>query len=377
MHYRTRSVWCVIASLLLLGCLACNEPIAPAIEVEENLLFLSTRAGVTDLHGRPMRDIYRVSIEGVAPVNLTQQPSFVYSHVSVADDGRRVAFSSDRDGCDIWIMNSDGIDLHRATGPGEGCNAWPRWSRDGTQLAFASNRDDRQIDQTGGLYDAYVMDSGSGQVRNVTAAFAGQLDHALEVVGWSPSGEIVLETYGVEEGEISRRTYLVSTDGGSMRPFLEPGDHSASWSPDGTMVVFIRERDGGRHLYIGNHDGTAVRPLTDSPEDDRLPNGCCGLSDVRFDISPWSPDGRRIAFERMGGVAYGSIYVINVDGTGLQQLTSFSASFNGWSPSGHRIALTRRTPPDPTDVYVMDSDGANLRNVTNDVADDGDAVWVR
>ncbi|HSJ30761.1 MAG TPA: hypothetical protein VK933_04960 [Longimicrobiales bacterium] len=344
----------------------------PAPDAEDHLLFLSARAGAIDPLGRQLRDIYRTSTAGDPAVNLTREPSR-YFHVSVSADGRRVAFASDRDGCDIWTMESNGDDLRRLTGPGEGCNAWPRWSPSGTQLAFASNRDSRQIGQTGGLYDVYVADIGTNAVRNVTAAFSDELGYEVEVIGWSPAGEIVFETYGGEhEG---RRTYLVSTDGARMERFLEPGDHSVSWSPDGARVAFIREHDGLRRIFVSSHDGTDLRPLFAMTVSDRLPNGCCGMSDVRFDIQPWSPDSRRIAFERMSGQAVGTVHVINVDGTGLRQLTPFAASFNGWSRSGGRIAVTRRTPSGPAGVYVFVSN-YSASSLLSAEAGDGDAIWV-
>jgi TolB protein len=48
---------------------------------------------------------------------------------------------SSRDGkADIFVVNSDGTGAKRLT-DGKSINAYPAWSRDRREIAFASNRD--------------------------------------------------------------------------------------------------------------------------------------------------------------------------------------------------------------------------------------------
>lgn len=377
--YRTRTV---ITTVLALGSAGCTERVVgPGVEREEHLLFLSTRDGAHDQLDRPMREIYRMSSDGSDVVNLTRHPAYSYSHLSASPDGRRIAFASDRSGCDIWVMNMDDGSLEQLTGrgPSEGCNAWPRWSPDGSRIAFASNREGRWIDNTTGLYDVYVMNADGSMPRNVSQSLGEALGFNVHVVGWSPTGQVVFETNDVTEGTFERRVYVVNADGTDIRPlFGVMGDHSPAWSPDGALITFISERDGSRRLYVMNADGTGARALTDHSGNDRLPSGCCGFSNTSFDISPWSPDGKRIAFERFATAAdWGTIYVVDLDGASPLQLTDFSATFDGWSPSGGRIALTRRMPPAAFDIFVINADGSGLRNLTGSSAEDTDAFWVK
>ncbi len=79
----------------------------------------------------------------------------------------------------------------------------------------------------------------------------------------------------------------MNADGSNpVRLTNEPGDDFApSWSPDGTQIVFVSDRDqtaGIYDLYIMNADGSGVSRLT---------------NDTAIDYSPdWSPDGKKIVF---------------------------------------------------------------------------------
>jgi TolB protein len=76
----------------------------------------------------------------------------------------------------------------------------------------------------------------------------------------------------------------------------------------------------------------------------------------------WSPDGRRIAFSRPGG-----IFVIRADGSGLRQLTrnrarpglSLGDSDPAWSPEGRKIAFVRQLLRKPRRIFVMNADGSD------------------
>jgi len=57
-----------------------------------------------------------------------------------------------------------------------------------------------------------------------------------------------------------------------------------SWSPDGTKIAFMSNRDGNFEIYTMNADGTGATRLTNVSERDGFPS--------------WSPDGTKIAFER-------------------------------------------------------------------------------
>jgi DNA-binding winged helix-turn-helix (wHTH) protein len=77
-------------------------------------------------------------------------------------------------------------------------------------------------------------------------------------------------------------------------------DGQPDWSPDGSKVVFVSNRDGLPAIRAMSADGANARNLTRS----------LGWSD-----SPaWSPDGTRIAFQRKRGTQP-EIFIMNADGT--------------------------------------------------------------
>jgi len=130
-------------------------------------------------------------------------------------------------------------------------------------------------------------------------------------VGGGFNGIYLLDRFG------KGRTLLVS----------HSGSGAPAWSPDGTKLSFSGTLPGpygdyGR-IFVVNRDGTGLRQL--SPD--------VAATDYKYDAgSSWSPDGKRLVFDRMG-----VLFLINADGTGL-----VSAGVHGqnpvWSPDGTQIA---------------------------------------
>jgi Tol biopolymer transport system component len=76
-----------------------------------------------------------------------------------------------------------------------------------------------------------------------------------------------------------------------------------------------------------------------------------------------SPDGRKILFNYNGGEGP-DLYVINVNGTGLQALTNDHGSlFGHWSPDGKKIAFATVSPRGPGVIAVMPANGKGKRKI--------------
>jgi len=117
--------------------------------------------------------------------------------------------SRHRSAYEIFVMDADGSALQGLThAPGE--DGWPAWSRDGSQIAFSSTRDDHgQLGSDGPLFDVYVMNSDGSDQRRVTERFG-------QFTTWSPDGQYIL---------VSPGGYVVRPDGSGMAelPASGPG----------------------------------------------------------------------------------------------------------------------------------------------------------
>ena len=177
------------------------------------------------------------------------------------------------------------------------------------------------------------------------------------------AGKIAFVSY--RDGNLG--IYVMNADGSGQTRLTENksgphGDFAPAWSPDGSRIAFMSDRDGRSNyeIYVMNADGTGQTSLTDNPDIDSNPS--------------WSPDGSRIAFDS-GRDSY-EIYVTNADGSGQTRLTD-SPGFDSdpaWSPDGNRIAFVSCDLPEPSpsegllhcDLSLMNADGSNRVPLTGE-----------
>jgi TolB protein len=118
---------------------------------------------------------------------------------------------------------------------------------------------------------------------------------AAETKAARTNGPIAFERYAhAAQDDHSAQIFVRATDGAVRQLTREPGGAFApAWSPDGKRIAYERAF-GSRHLiYTMNPDGRDARPLA---------TGCTAAKRCIFDIAPaYSPDGRRVSFERVYG----------------------------------------------------------------------------
>lgn len=139
------------------------------------------------------------------------------------------------------------------------------------------------------------------------------------------------------------------------QPTLTPSNPpSPSPAPEllggGGRIAFSSDRGEGFQLQIWtmNPDGSEPRQLTFGPGDKVNP--------------AWSPDGRRLLYSAPGGEdQFGNdlgmdIYVINVDGSGIQNLTQSQGDDTepDWSPDGSRIIFTSDRINNLRQIFIVD-----------------------
>jgi TolB protein len=279
----------------------------------------------------------------------------------------QIVFHSGRSGnLDIYTMNADGTDVRRLT-DSPARDFEPDWSPDGQSIVFSSDRDDPENSQL------YVMDADGGNQRALMPFIAADFVSPR----WSPDGEwILMHSNQMIDGQPWFEVYRVRADGTELANLSStPGNNfRADWSPDGTRIVFVSERDGNRELYVMNADGSNQVRLTNSQADDNRPR--------------WSPDGKTILFESNRDGDNMTLYTMDAPATivtapqedkvRLLTFPGFNSQAGAWAVDGTKIVFSADRDSQTNqnwDVFIMDANGANLYRLTTDPELDRFPAW--
>jgi len=259
--------------------------------------------------------------------------------------GQEQVYTVDPDGTDPQFLAND-------TEAGQ-------WSPDGTKIAIF-----------GGYLD---FDTGAVTDLSLSALYP---DLFLGCGVWSPDGaRLACEGLSFEVDPTLNGIYTVrSSDGGDLQrvtsaPFGD--DCPSDYSPNGKRIVStgttVKVSGGGLHQI--------------TPQ---------GMS-VDFCSGSWSPQGNEILFSaHVPDTDRSTIWVVHSDGTGLRRIpvpgcggprsdpASIGCQKPVWSPDGRKIMFERHflTPNDHFDLYTVNADGTDLFQVTNTPdLDEGGGDW--
>ena len=225
---------------------------------------------------RPLGERFsRVPIE-----DLVGSPyvDWTFGGIDLSPDAGEVAFAWNKTGTfEIYSAPIEKERLYQLTDARER-SVWPRWSPDGTQLAFLRDHggDER--------WDVWLVDREGEHERNLTNE--PQFTH--RDIAWSPDGTRIAyvanaggKGFGIHVVELGTGRKTALTDGAH-------DDIGPHWSPDGTRIVFSSRRDAVRTnsdiFLVPAGGGAAVKLDTRKGKDGES-------RDASF-----ASDGTRIAF---------------------------------------------------------------------------------
>ena len=272
----------------------------------------------------------------------------------ISPDSRRIVYvrqfsdvMNDKRESNLWVINADGTE-DRALTNGNYNDSSPRWSPDGTRIAYISDHD--------GKPQIYVRWMDNGQTAELT-----NLESAPSEIVWSPDGKL-----------ISFSSFMPS-DPPKIANLPKPPE-GAKWADPPKAYDRLIYRFNGRgylkygfmQRFVVSSEGGAPRQLTSG----NLPYGGFegALGGGR---AVWTPDGKYLLFSANLNPEYEydplntEVFELSLaDGT-VKPLTSRRGPDNSpvLSPDGKTIAYVgfddRYQGHQTTHLYLMNRDGSN------------------
>jgi Tol biopolymer transport system component len=283
-----------VAALMVLGLLLLAAPSEAAFPGTNGLLAFDAcpRGPSGFCSGSPAVETMAADGSGRTTVRAGREPAW-------SPDGAQIAFTQGG----IHTMTSAGTivtdcpcNFETGTVPFITGSSFdrPAWSPDGTRLAF--RRNDYTHDE-----DAYSVAVGppGGPLQDSFYAAGEGIDWSPDgawiyfgdgsLAAWSPGGSYrtvvadgnflswpstspdasrIALTRDPYSSPFERAIYVVQTNGTGLTRLSLPApatDYNPAWSPDGTKIAFVSERDGNPELYLMNADGSNQTRLTNTP----------------------------------------------------------------------------------------------------------------
>jgi Tol biopolymer transport system component len=257
----------------------------------------------------------------------------------------------------VYTVDPDGSDMQFLANDAEA----GQWSPNGTEIAIFSGY--LNFD-TGAFTDLHLPDG----LYPGLFLFCGV---------WSPNGaRLACEGFGQTDGSLNGIYTIRSSDGGDLQRVTsaEFDDCPADYSSNGRRLLVSNGT-----LAVVESNGNGLRQITPA-----------GMA-LDFCSGSWSPQGNEIVFSaHVPDTDRSSIWIVHSDGTGLRKIpvpgcggprsdpASIGCQKPVWSPDGRKIMFERHflIPNDHFDLYTVNSDGSGLFQVTNTPdLDEGGGDW--
>lgn len=180
----------------------------------------------------------------------------------------------------------------------------------------------------------------------------------IEDFALSPKGERAVV---VARGDV----FSVPAEKGPTRNLTRSSgahDKAARWSPDGSRIVFVSDRDGEEELYSVAQDGSGeIVQLTDGGEGMRY-------------APAFAPDGKRLAFNDKSG----RLYVLTLETKALVEAArdeGGNVSDFTWSPDSGFLAFSLSDDNGLRSLFVWSAESGETKRVTDESFNETEPVW--
>lgn len=206
------------------------------------------------------------------------------------------------------------------------------WSTDNPQVATVG--EDGTVTGVGYGHARITANAPGGKTAAADVYVVGEI-----VMASSRSGKFQL--YAAERANLAQLAKITTDTASATDP---------AFSADGSRVAYVSSSPGNAEIYVMNADGTSPTRLTIEPAADGRP--------------VFMPDGQTLLFHSARTAGKQQIWSVNVDGTGLTQITRDSVNFAPTvSPDGQSIAYVSLRDKN-YDIWLMARDGSNQRRFT-------------
>ena len=274
---------------------------------------------------------------------------------------------------DIWVMNDDGTGRHQLTDNTTVKDRHPRWSPDGTKIAFTRYMNMKHPHHSSELF---IINADGTHPQRLTDNITDDL-----YPSWSPDGHHL--AFSTNRNGIWE-VFVIEVATRAETRLIE-GAAAPDWSPDGTRIAyenFLRRGNGiaPKTLYVMDADGQHPRPIIPDHPVDGPPT---------FSFFPrWSADGQRILYTETKWFEEGDVEKIVVQriGGARRVITDINdrignrwiGTFVCWMANDQAIlfGIERLDKPNPNyDIYRYTFNTRSLRRLTQEPENQGYPDW--